>query len=147
MTTLGDLAKWVDQSLNETVKQTRDLRAARVMGVSPAGDGQFRTMDLLDSSSGDPYDLFNRPPDKSGYEALAIIMTGTMRQIIDDDTDGEPFAVRICAVINDDGVAVAVHRDDNDTVEVDVFADGGEGAFPDAMRAWWNEGSTLLEDA
>ena len=139
MTTLVDIAKWVDENLAESVKATRALRAARIVGVTPAGDGKFRTMTVLESNP-DPYDLLSTSPSKSGYEALVIVMTGTMTKVVEDDeeVDEDPFVVRICAAVNDDGVAVAVRREGNSDVEVDSFPDGGEGAFPDALRAWWS---------
>ena len=139
MTTLTDIAKWVDTALGETVKNTRGLRCSRVFGIIEPGKGQFREMKLLDSNP-DPYDMLKRPPQKDGYEALCIVMTGTMSPVDEDGdrTDEPSFVVRICAAVNDDGVAVAVRRDGSTNVEVDLFPDGGEGAFPDALRDWWD---------
>lgn len=147
MTALVEIAKWVDESLAESVKATRAHKAARVVGVTAPGNGKFRTMTTLDSDP-DPYDLLTRPPQKEGYEALVIIMTGTMRKINEDgeDADDESFTVRICATVNDEGVAVAVRREGGSELEVDMFPDGGEGAFPDALRTWWSM-TTDIEDS
>lgn len=150
---LADIAKWVDENLHESVTATRALRVSRIVGVTPPGDGRFRTMTVLESNP-DPYDLLNTTPSKSGYEAFVIVMTGTMSKLVDeddedsgDDEDYEPesFVVRICAAVNDDGVAVAVRRDGDSDLEVNVFPDGGEGAFPDALRLWWGASSIVDE--
>lgn len=144
---LADIAKWVDENLHESVKATRALRVSRIVGVTSSGDGKFRTMTVLDSNP-DPYDLLNTPPNKDGFEALCLVMTGTMSQIVEeDDEDDEPesFTVRVCAAVNDDGVAVAVRREGGSKLEVNVFPDGGEGAFPDALRLWWGASSIVDE--
>lgn len=144
MSELVNIAKWVDERLAESVKHTRSLRAARIFGVTPSGNGKFRTMTELDSNP-DPYDLFNSPPKKEGHEALCLVMTGTMSKIDDDDDEPESFIVRICAAVNDDGVAVVVRREGGSDLEVSMFPDGGEGAFPDALRLWWGA-DTLMDD-
>lgn len=146
MTALVEIAKWVDDALGETVQGSRALRSARVFGVTKPGQGKFREMELLDSDP-DPYDMLTRPPKKGEYEALCLVMTGTMRKVDDDgeDVDDESFDVRICAAVNDNGVSVAVRRDGDSELEVNLFPDGGEGAFPDALRVWWNM-TTDVED-
>ena len=55
----------------------------------------------------------------------------------EDDEEPVRVRVRVTAAVSDDGVSVVVRRYTEAGESVDSFADGGEGAFPDALRMWW----------
>lgn len=144
------VCEWVDKDLNETLKDTLRYKTNRMFGIREVrgevaqGMPKF-TRELIDSDP-DPYRLLMRTPKDHSYDAVTIIMTGWMSRVKEDDEmededDDEPvrFRVRVIATVNDNGVSVVVRQwDDEDNDELSTtFEDGGEGAFPDAFKAWW----------
>ena len=141
------LAQYLDQNLGETFAETLDMKAARVFSISTV-DGQL-THALVDTDP-DPYRILTRIP-KIGnpIDGLVLVMTGWMSKVADIDEDGneiesddddeivERIRVRVIAGVNDDGVSVVVRKFHSED-ESDSFEDGGEGMFPEALKAWWS---------
>lgn len=141
------VAQWVDADLDETLDETLRYRASRVFAVHDVEHGFIR--ELVDCDA-DPYALITRLPPTIDFDAACLVMTGWMTPLDDDeydeeddetgDRDDEPlkFRVRLTAAVSNEGVAVVVRRWEGGEWS-DSFADGGEGAFPDALRTWWSE--------
>ncbi len=138
------VAQWVDADLDETLDDTLRYRASRVFAVRDTDQGFVR--ELVDCDA-DPYSLITRVPPSVDFDAACLVMTGWMTRLDededddaddDDDLDIERYRVRLSAAVSDDGVAVVVRRWENGEWS-DSFGDGGEGAFPTALRAWWSE--------
>ena len=136
------VAQWVDADLDETLDETLRYRASRVFAVHDVEHGFVR--ELVDCDA-DPYALITRLPPTVDFDAACLVMTGWMTPLDDDDAgdddvDDEPlkFRVRLTAAVSHEGVAVVVRRWEGGEWS-DSFADGGEGAFPDALRTWWSE--------
>ncbi len=149
------VAQWVDADLDETLDETLRYRASRVFAVHDVQHGFVR--ELVDCDA-DPYALITRLPPTVDFDAACLVMTGWMTPLDDDDAGDdddaddaddaddvddvgdEPlkFRVRLTAAVSDEGVAVVVRRWEGGEWS-DSFADGGEGAFPDALRTWWSE--------
>lgn len=144
------VSEWLDQDLNETLNDTLRYKSNRMFGVKKVkgkveqGVPKF-TRELIDSDP-DPYRLLTRIPKDNSYDAVTIVMTGWMSRIkedeeMEDEDDDEPirFRVRVIATVCDEGVSVVVRKwdDDNNNETSDSFEDGGEGSFPDALKAWW----------
>jgi hypothetical protein len=140
------VAQWVDADLDETLDETLRYRASRVFAVHDVEHGFVR--ELVDCDA-DPYALITRLPPTVDFDAACLVMTGWMTPLDheededeedDDDFGDEPlkFRVRLTAAVSDEGVAVVVRRWEGGEWS-DSFADGGEGAFPDALRTWWSE--------
>ncbi|MDA0371701.1 MAG: hypothetical protein O3C62_10610 [Actinomycetota bacterium] len=144
-------AQWVDADLDETLDETLRYRASRVFAIHDGEHGFVR--ELVDCDA-DPYELITRLPPTIDFDVACLVMTGWMTPLDDDDhdddgddndgdddhDDDEPcrFRVRLTAAVSDDGVAVVVRRWEGHEWS-DSFADGGEGAFPDALRTWWRK--------
>lgn len=138
------VAQWVDADLDETLDETLRYRASRVFAVHDVEHGFVR--ELVDCDA-DPYALITRLPPTVDFDAACLVMTGWMTPLDDDDAGDddddfgdEPlkFRVRLTAAVSDEGVAVVVRRWEGGEWS-DSFADGGEGAFPDALRTWWSK--------
>jgi hypothetical protein len=138
------VAQWVDADLDETLDETLRYRASRVFAIHDGEHGFVR--ELVDCDA-DPYALITRLPPTVDFDAACLVMTGWMTPLDDDDAGDddddfgdEPlkFRVRLTAAVSDEGVAVVVRRWEGGEWS-DSFADGGEGAFPDALRTWWSK--------
>lgn len=138
------VAQWVDADLDETLDETLRYRASRVFAIHDGDHGFVR--ELVDCDA-DPYALITRLPPTVDFDAACLVMTGWMTPLDDDDAGDddddfgdEPlkFRVRLTAAVSDEGVAVVVRRWEGGEWS-DSFADGGEGAFPDALRTWWSK--------
>ncbi len=138
------VAQWVDADLDETLDETLRYRASRVFAIHDGEHGFVR--ELVDCDA-DPYALITRLPPIVDFDAACLVMTGWMTPLDDDDAGDddddfgdEPlkFRVRLTAAVSDEGVAVVVRRWEGGEWS-DSFADGGEGAFPDALRTWWSK--------
>ena len=138
------IAQWVDADLDETLDETLRYRASRVFAVHDDDHGFAR--ELIDCDA-DPYDLITRVPSMVDFDAACLVMTGWMTPLDEDDEsddDGDCWneslrcRVRLTAAVSDEGVAVVVRRWEGGEWS-DSFADGGQGAFPDALRAWWSK--------
>lgn len=145
------VAQWVDADLDESLDETLRYRSSRVFAVRTATIGFTR--ELVDCDA-DPYALIARLPPTVDFDAACLVMTGWMTPLEtddvheddddvdeddgDDDDDRRRWRVRLTAAVSDDGVAVVVRRWDGGEWS-DSFADGGEGAFPDALRTWWSK--------
>ncbi|MEY3033883.1 MAG: hypothetical protein RLZ86_505 [Actinomycetota bacterium] len=110
-------------------------------------DGEHGFVRELVDCDADPYALITRLPPTVDFDAACLVMTGWMTPLDDDDAGDddddfgdEPlkFRVRLTAAVSDEGVAVVVRRWEGGEWS-DSFADGGEGAFPDALRTWWSK--------
>lgn len=142
------VAQWIDADLDESLDETLRYRAARVFAVRSTDHGFVR--ELIDCDA-DPYVLIDRVPPSIDFDAACLVMTGWMTRLddeddrddfgdVDPDDDGR-YRVRLAAAVSGDGVAVVVRRWQGGEWS-DSFGDGGEGMFPDALRAWW---SRILE--
>ncbi|MEY3680389.1 MAG: hypothetical protein RL547_1002 [Actinomycetota bacterium] len=143
------VAQWVDADLDESLDDTLRYRASRVFAVRESERGFSR--ELVDCDA-DPYALIDRVPPSVDFDAACLVMTGWMTRIDDpesddpesdvdeseDATDEGRYRVRLAAAVSDDGVAVVVRRWEGGEWS-DSFADGGEGMFPQALRAWWSK--------
>ena len=138
------VAQWVDADLDETLDETLRYRASRVFAIHDGEHGFVR--ELVDCDA-DPYALITRLPPTVDFDAACLVMTGWMTPLDDDDAGDddddfgdEPlkFRVRLTAAVADEGVAAVVRRWEGGEWS-DSFADGGEGAFPDALRTWWSK--------
>ncbi len=138
------VAQWVDADLDESLDETLRYRSSRVFAVRAATDGFTR--ELVDCDA-DPYALITRLPPTVDFDVACLVMTGWMTPLESNDEDDDAgddvddgrhrWRVRLTAAVSDEGVAVVVRRWDGGEWS-DSFADGGEGAFPDALRAWWS---------
>jgi hypothetical protein len=139
MTLSMEVAEWLDRSLKETLEQTLSHRSTRLFAVNKTDKKFERT--LVDADA-DPYELLKRLPKVDKVDAYALVMTGWMTPI-DPDTgealeDEDRIRVRLCAAVSDSGVSVRVRRWDGSKKGGESFEDGGEGAFPDALKLWWD---------
>lgn len=141
MKTSVRVAKFVDEELTIPIDKLVSEKKARMYAITE--DGDQLAMKLVDTDP-DPYQLLTRvPPNAYGTKnivSFCMVMTGWMSRINeeDPDEDADPIRerVRITAAVSDSGVSVVVRRYSYDRSE-ETFEDGGEGSFPDALKAWW----------
>lgn len=134
-------AHHLDQELSMSIEEIVNKKRAFAYAITE-DQGVF-TAHLADADP-DPYRILTRIPTKptrGEVVALCMVMTGWMSRIDedadeDDDTPAERERVRVIASVSDDGVSCVVRRY-NSEGESEAFEDGGEGIFPEAMRAWW----------
>jgi hypothetical protein len=157
MTLSMEVAEWVDVDLDETLQETLNIRQTRVFGitkhVNKNGVDVFHRR-LVDADA-DPYALLVRVPEDTNVDAYCLVMTGWMSKMNEDDepeddgvTEPERIRVRVCAAVSDEGVSVMVRRWDTGSGPGESFADGGEGAFPDALKTWWtvSQGKQAIDE-
>lgn len=134
------VAEFIDSKITETAEELARNKRAQMYTVKEL-DGSF--VPRLAGESPDPYDLLRQAPNGSMADvtSLCLVMTGWMSRINDEDEDedADPIRerVRIISAVSDDGVAVVVRKYTKDGEHVDSFSDGGEGAFPEALKAYW----------
>lgn len=144
MSTSMRVAEFIDKSITTTVNAIVKEQKAKVYAVKEVnGNLTYRIVD----SDPDPYKLLVRIPNNiEEASSLCLMMTGWMSKLdesgdpeYEEEDDEEPVRerVRVTAAVSDDGVSVVVRRYNEAGESVDSFADGGEGAFPDALRMWW----------
>jgi hypothetical protein len=105
---------------------------------SEQSDGTAGGVRLHEITSGDdPYQMLwlalaSVIETRLEFHSVALVTTGVMSRL--DDGDGERRRVRVVTVVNDSGTAVTARCDDGEVLH---FDEGGDGALPVAMRAWW----------
>lgn len=141
------VAQFIDSEIVENAEELAKQKAAKVYAIIERQG--VLTKKVVDSDP-DPYKLLVRVPDgldMDEVQSLCLVMTGWMSKIDDSEEDMEEDddeyvepdreRVRVTAAVSDDGVSVVVRKYNEAGESVDSFADGGEGAFPDALRMWW----------
>lgn len=134
----ADLARLVDLQLPDDptcphhdptlfeVRASADLGSVRLVEIA-SGDDPYQMLWVALAS------VVERPRE---IPAIALVTTGVMSRIdggLDDD-ELERRRVRVVTVVNEFGTAVTARCDDGEVLH---FDDGGDGALPVAMRAWW----------
>lgn len=146
MNTSMRVAEFIDSEITTPAEDLAKQERAHAYAVRETSNGVL-TFKMVDSDS-DPYKMLVRVPNKvEDVTSLCLMMTGWMSKLDDSDEDIEEeddeyvepdrVRVRVTAAVSDDGVSVVVRRYNESGESVDSFSDGGEGAFPDALRMWW----------
>ena len=147
------VAQFIDGEIVENAEELAREKVAKVYAIIERQG--VLTKKVVDSDP-DPYKLLVRVPqdvDMNEVQSLCLVMTGWMSKLDDsgdpeyeEDDDEEPIRerVRVTAAVSDDGVSVVVRKYNEAGESVDSFADGGEGAFPDALRMWWTACKAIM---
>lgn len=142
-------AEFVDSDLSPSIDELISSKRALAYAIT---ENQGKLLGKVVDSDPDPYSMLTRVPQTgrdNGMQdvvSLCLVMTGWMTKVNDDDDDTdedtdeydepERIRVRVISAVSDSGVSCVVTRYDNDGGK-ESFSDGGEGAFPEALKVWW----------